>query len=126
MRIDRPFTATSPVAPAPSTLTADKASALANAMPHVQVVTMDRFDELCRGAVTIEVTAPLSVGLTSSGFVVEPHDTLGAGNEAYSVFHGTHTLLGEFFGLWSVRGPGDGVRPRPVFVFHDGEPVFIS
>ena len=102
------------------------AAARANAMPYVQVVTMEKFEELCRGAVSVVTILPLSVVLDASGFVVEPHDPLGIGNEGYAAFHGTHTLLGEFFGFWSMRGPGDGVRPRPVFIFHDGEPVFIS
>lgn len=102
------------------------AAKCANQMPLLKVLPSE--EDFDSGVVTSEHLLPLSVTFQKAQFVVEgvftPEGALD--KECYSAIQGTHTVYGNFVKLWSVRGPGDGPRQRPMFLFHDGEAVFIS
>ena len=98
----------------------------ANEMPLMKVLHSE--EDFDSGVVTTEHLLPLSVELKKAQLLVEAVVTSeGARDkECYCAVQGTHTVYGNFVKLWSVRGPGNGLRQRPMFLFYDGEPVFIS
>ncbi len=99
-----------------------------SSMPYADSVTHDFQAQVLEEAVERACFGPnFFVELKDTHFRVVPYVELKDPNrERYYSCGGTHASYGNFVLFWSARGPGDGVRPRPCFMFWDDEAVMIG
>jgi hypothetical protein len=101
----------------------DALAAFFSRMPNARTIMPAELDQVVRDAIEEGRFPLMHVALEATQLVVKP---AREGNELYYVVGGTHAAYGNFALLWSVRGPGDGVRPRLCFMFWDGEAVLLE
>lgn len=94
-----------------------------NDMPNVKMTTHEEISAVSRQAIELACPWVASIVIKEGQILIEPASDPA---DSYYCFCGTHIELGNFATFWSGRGPGDDVRPRPCFMFWDGEPVWLE
>ncbi|NDW43670.1 hypothetical protein [Ruegeria sp. PrR005] len=94
-----------------------------SSMPNAKTITHDELGRIVEGAVTHAVLGTTQISMKDGILVVE--QAALEGDWCYCI-GGTHASYGNFAVFWSVRGPGNGPRPRSCFMFWDDEAVMLN
>lgn len=98
-----------------------------NSWHYVEMAPISKLDEIMQSADSMDEviydddkweTAQFGLAITPAGVTVQ-EPKIGE-VELFHAYVGKHRDYGDIALLWSVRGPGEGPRQRPVFIFYSG------
>lgn len=98
---------------------------LVNRMPFMRTVTLGESEALMSSSIAHRFGPGISIEFTRGCINAKEFVAL-TNDELFSTIVGEHVTFGGFVHAWSVRGPGDGARPRPMFLFYDNAAVLLS